>query len=187
MDKKKLRKIIKELLLAVGENPSRDGLRDTPEAVSNMLEELFAGINKDTRNILKPYYAPNNDELIIVKDIPFYSLCEHHLLPFFGVAHIAYIPRDNLITGFGDIAKLVDVLSKRPTLQESLTTRIADVFEEVLHPKGVLVVLEAEHLCVTMRGIKKPGTKTVTSAMRGWLRNTATRSEAFSLIKGKIW
>jgi GTP cyclohydrolase I len=149
-----------------------------------MLPDVLSGIGQDPRDVLKTYTAQNQDEMILVKDIPFYSFCEHHLLPFFGKIHVAYIPRENRITGFGDIVRFVDILTRRPQIQERLTTEIADIFNEVLNPLGVMVVIEAEHLCVTMRGVKKPGTLTLTSAMRGALRRAETRAEALSLMKG---
>jgi len=184
VDEARIKKAVREILETIGEDPGRPGLADTPGAVARMLPEIFAGLGHDPREVLKAYTAPNQDEMILVKDIPFYSLCEHHLLPFFGKIHLAYIPRDNRITGFGDIVRFVDILSKRPQIQERLTTEIADIFSKVLHPLGVMVVIEAEHLCVTMRGVKKPGTLTYTSAMRGALRRAETRAEALSLMKG---
>jgi len=184
MDADRIRKAVHDLLVAIGENPERPGLADTPKAVEGMLPDILSGLGRDPREVIKTYTAPNQDEMILVKDIPFYSLCEHHLLPFFGKAHIAYIPRDNRITGFGDIVRFVDILTKRLQIQERLTTEIADIFTEVLNPLGVMVVIEAEHLCVTMRGVKKPGTLTITSAMRGAFRLAKTRAEALSLMRG---
>lgn len=184
MEPKKIEKAVSDFLKALGEDPDRPGLADTPQAVARMVPEIFSGIGQDPRDVLKTYTAPNQDEMILVKDIPFYSVCEHHLLPFFGKVHLAYIPRENRITGFGDIVRFVDILTKRPQIQERLTSETADIFNEVLNPLGVMVVIEAEHLCVTMRGVKKPGTKTLTSAMRGAFRRAETRSEALSLMKG---
>jgi GTP cyclohydrolase I len=184
VDEEKLKAAVKELLKAVGEDTSRPGLKNTPQAVAKMLPDILTGLGRDPRDVLTTYKAPNQDEMILVKDVPFYSVCEHHLLPFFGKVHLAYIPRENRITGFGDIVRFIDILTKRPQIQERLTTEVADIFNEVLHPLGVMVVIEAEHLCVTMRGVKKPGTLTLTSAMRGAFRSAKTRAEALSLMKG---
>jgi GTP cyclohydrolase I len=185
IDKKKIEKAVSEILNAIGENPKREGLRDTPKRVASMYEEIFSGVRKDPKKELKTYKTKNEDEMIIIKDIPFYSVCEHHLLPFFGKAHIVYIPKENKITGFSSLVRVIDVMARRPLLQERLTHEIADFFMENLKPMGVLVVIEAEHLCLSMIGVKKPGTLTVTSAIRGVMRSAATRAEAFSLIKGK--
>ena len=174
------------ILEAVGEDPQREGLKDTPRRVADFYEEIFAGLNENPQDQLKLYSAPNQDEMIIVKDIFFHSLCEHHLLPFFGKAHIAYIPSDNKITGFSRLVRVIEVLARRPQLQERLTAQVADALMEVLKPKGVLVVIEAEQMCLTMRGLKKPGSVTITSAIRGTLRKDALRKEAFALIKGFI-
>jgi GTP cyclohydrolase I len=186
MDKRKIRKAVRMILEAVGEDPRRDGLRDTPKRVANFYQEIFAGLSEDPQAHLKLYSAPNQDEMIIAKDIFFHSLCEHHLLPFFGKAHIAYVPTDNKITGFSRLVRVVEVLARRPQLQERLTAQIADVLMKVLSPKGVLVILEAEQMCLTMRGLKKPGSVTITSAMRGTLKKIALRKEALALIKGFI-
>jgi GTP cyclohydrolase I len=185
MDKKRIEKAVAEILKAIGEDPGREGLKDTPGRIADMYEEVFAGIRQDPRKQLKVYTAKNEDEMIIVRDIPFYSFCEHHLLPFFGKAHLVYIPKENKITGFSSLVRVVDVMAKRPLLQERLTHEIADFLMENLQPLGVLVVIEAEHLCLSMIGVKKPGTLTVTSAIRGAMRSTATRAEAFSLIKDR--
>jgi len=184
MNKRKIEKAVKMILEAVGEDPQRDGLKDTPKRVADFYEEIFAGLNENPQKQLKLYSAPNRDEMIITKDIFFHSLCEHHLLPFFGKAHIAYIPSDNKITGFSRLVRVVEVLARRPQLQERLTAQVADTLMEVLMPKGVLVVIEAEQMCLTMRGLKKPGSMTITSAIRGILRKDALRKEAFALIKG---
>lgn len=184
-DKKKIEKAVREILNAIGENLKREGLRDTPRRVADMYEDIFSGVRKDPKKELKTYKTKNEDEMIIIKDIPFYSVCEHHLLPFFGKAHIVYIPKQNKITGFSSLVRVIDVMARRPLLQERLTHEIADFFMENLKPMGVLVVIEAEHLCLSMIGVKKPGTLTVTSAIRGVMRSAATRAEAFSLIKGK--
>jgi GTP cyclohydrolase I len=185
VDKRRIKKAISEILHAIGEDEKREGLKDTPKRVASMYEEIFSGVSKDPKKELKTYKTKNEDEMIIIKDIPFYSVCEHHLLPFFGKAHIVYIPKHNKITGFSSLVRVIDVMAKRPLLQERLTHEIADFFMENLKPMGVLVVIEAEHLCLSMIGVKKPGTLTVTSAIRGVMRSAATRAEAFSLIKGK--
>jgi GTP cyclohydrolase I len=193
MDKRKIEKAVKMILEAVGEDPQREGLKETPKRVADFYEEIFAGLSENPRSQLKLYSTqtgahmdtPNQDEMIIAKDIFFHSLCEHHLLPFFGKAHIAYIPSNNKITGFSKLVRVVEVLARRPQLQERLTAQIADTLMEVLNPKGVLVVIEAEQMCLTMRGLKKPGSSTITSAIRGSLKKTALRKEAFALIKGK--
>ncbi len=185
MDKKKIEQAVRILLKAIGEDIDRDGLKETPRRVAEMYEEIFSGVKMDPKKELKTYRAKNEDEMILVKDIPFYSICEHHLLPFFGKAHIVYIPKDNKITGFSSLVRVIDVMAKRPLLQERLTHEIADFLMANLKPMGVLVVIEAEHLCLSMIGVKKPGTLTVTSAIRGVMQSAATRAEAFSLIKGK--
>ncbi len=185
IDKKKIEKAVSEILNAIGENAKREGLKDTPRRVASMYEEIFSGVSRDPKKELKTYKTKNEDEMIIIKDIPFYSVCEHHLLPFFGKAHIVYIPKQNKITGFSSLVRVIDVMAKRPLLQERLTHELADFFMENLKPMGVLVVIEAEHLCLSMIGVKKPGTLTVTSAIRGVMRSAATRAEALSLIKGE--
>jgi GTP cyclohydrolase I len=186
MDKIKIQKAVRMILEAIGEDPDRDGLVDTPRRVADFYQEIFAGLSEDPEDQVKLYSAPNQDEMIIAKDIFFHSLCEHHLLPFFGKAHIAYIPTDNKITGFSRLVRVIEVLARRPQLQERLTAQIADVLMKVAKPKGVLVILEAEQMCLTMRGLKKPGSVTITSALRGDLKKEALRKEAFSLIKGFI-
>jgi GTP cyclohydrolase I len=174
---------VRELLIAVGENPDRDGLLDTPARVARSYAEIFAGLRQDPREVLSTTFDLVHDEMILVKDIEIYSTCEHHLVPFHGVAHIGYIPGNNgKITGLSKLARLVDVYAKRPQVQERLTTQIADALVEILEPAGAIVVVECEHLCMSMRGIRKPGAKTVTSAVRGQLRDPATRAEAMSLI-----
>ncbi len=183
MDKRKIEKAVKMILEAVGEDPEREGLKDTPRRVADFYQEIFAGLNQNPQEQLRLYSAPNQDEMIIAKDIFFHSLCEHHLLPFFGKAHIAYIPSDNKITGFSRLVRVLEVLARRPQLQERLTAQVADTLMEVLKPKGVLVLIEAEQMCLTMRGLKKPGSVTITSAMRGTLRKEALRKEAFALIR----
>ena len=175
---------MRELLSAIGEDPAREGLRRTPERVAEMYEELFSGLGRDPVDELDVLFDEGHDEMIMVRDISLYSVCEHHLIPFLGHAHVAYIPNTKgCITGLSKIARLVDVLAKRPQVQERLTTQIADALEQALHPRGVLVVIEAEHLCMTMRGVRKPGSQTVTSTVRGMFRKSeATRAEAMNLI-----
>jgi GTP cyclohydrolase I len=185
MDKAQIEAAIELFLKAIGENPDREGLVDTPRRVASMCEEIFGGISADPQDQLKVFTTTNKDELILLRDIPFYSICEHHLLPFFGTAHVAYIPEEDRVTGFSNLARVVETMAKRPQLQERLTTDVADILMKVLRPKGVLVVIEAQHLCMTMRGVKKPGSVTTTSAMRGVMRKQATRAEAFALIKGQ--
>jgi GTP cyclohydrolase I len=185
IDRKKIEAAISDILDAIGENRKREGLKETPRRIASMYEEIFSGVRKDPKKELKIYKTKNEDEMIIIKDIPFYSICEHHLLPFFGKAHIVYIPKENKVTGFSSLVRVIDVMAKRPLLQERLTHEIADFLMANLKPMGALVVIEAEHLCLSMIGVKKPGTLTVTSAIRGVMRSAATRAEALSLIKGK--
>jgi GTP cyclohydrolase I len=180
-----IEKAVRTILKAIGEDSKRPGLKDTPRRIADMYDEIFVGVKQDPKKELKTYKAKNEDEMIIIKDIPFYSICEHHLLPFFGKAHVVYIPKKNCITGFASLVRVIDVMAKRPIVQEKLTHEIADFLMENLKPMGVLIVIEAEHLCLSMIGVKKPGTLTVTSAIRGAMRRAATRAEAFSLIKGK--
>jgi GTP cyclohydrolase IA len=178
---------VRELLLAVGEDPDRPGLKETPGRVARAYAETFAGLWQDPVDVLATTFDEDHDELVLVKDIPMYSTCEHHLVPFHGVAHIGYIPGvDGRVTGLSKLARLVEVYARRPQVQERMTSQIADALSEVLKPRGVLVVIEAEHLCMAMRGIRKPGSSTVTSAVRGIFReNAATRSEAMSLVLGR--
>nr|WP_245177066.1 GTP cyclohydrolase I FolE [Geodermatophilus sp. DF01_2] len=175
---------VRELLLAIGEDPDRPGLQDTPERVARAYAETFAGLWQDPSDILATTFDEDHDEMVLVKDIPMYSTCEHHLVPFHGVAHVGYIPgEDGKVTGLSKLARLVEVYARRPQVQERMTSQIADALADVLKPRGVLVVIEAEHLCMAMRGIRKPGSTTVTSAVRGIFRdNPATRSEAMSLV-----
>jgi GTP cyclohydrolase IA len=178
---------VRTILEAIGEDPDREGLLRTPRRVADMYEELFEGLQaEDPADELDAVFEANHDEMIMVKDIPLGSMCEHHLIPFIGQAHVAYIPNESgQITGLSKLVRLVDVLSKRPQVQERLTTQIADAIESALAPRGVLVVIEAEHLCMSMRGVRKPGSKTVTSSVRGlFRRNEATRAEAMGLIHG---
>jgi GTP cyclohydrolase IA len=178
---------VRELLLAVGEDPDRPGLQDTPDRVARAYAEVFAGLWQDPADVLATTFDEDHDEMVLVKDIPMYSTCEHHLVPFHGVAHIGYIPgEDGRVTGLSKLARLVEVYARRPQVQERMTSQIADALAHVLQPRGVLVIIEAEHLCMAMRGIRKPGSSTVTSAVRGIFRdNPATRSEAMSLVLGR--
>jgi GTP cyclohydrolase IA len=176
---------IRELLIAVGEDPEREGLQDTPRRVARTYAEMFAGMRVRPEDVLSTTFDIGHDEMVLVKDIEVWSMCEHHLVPFTGVAHIGYIPNEKgQITGLSKLARLVDVFSRRPQVQERLTTQVADSLVELLEPRGTIVVLECEHLCMTMRGVRKPGAKTVTSAVRGMMHKQATRSEAMSLIIG---
>jgi GTP cyclohydrolase IA len=186
VDVERVRAAVTELLSAIGEDVERDGLVNTPSRVASMYEELFAGLHDDPARHLKVTFEAGHDEMVMVRDIPFASLCEHHLVPFLGRAHVAYIPAgDGRITGLSKLARLVDGFARRLQVQERMTTEIADAIDAVLSPRGVLVVIEAEHLCMSMRGVKKPGTVTVTSAVRGLFRSdAATRSEAMQFIRG---
>ncbi|WP_434510710.1 GTP cyclohydrolase I FolE [Desulfitobacterium sp. AusDCA] len=180
----KIREAVLMILEAIGENPEREGLKNTPDRVARMYADIFSGLEEDAGEYLKCVFNEDHDEMILVKDIPFYSICEHHLLPFCGKAHVAYIPIGGKVTGLSKLVRVVESIAKRPQLQERLTQEIADVIMDKLNPQGVAVVVEAEHLCMSMRGIKKPGSKTVTSAMRGLFRKKAeTRAEFFALIK----
>ncbi|MCX6404464.1 MAG: GTP cyclohydrolase I FolE [Actinobacteria bacterium] len=185
-DSARVEAAVRELLLAIGENPDREGLAQTPARVARSYAEIFEGLHKRAEDVLTTTFAIGHEELVVVKDIEVYSVCEHHLVPFHGVAHVGYIPgEDGHITGLSKIARLVDLFARRPQVQERLTTQIADAMVRILKPAGVIVVVECEHLCMSMRGIRKPGATTVTSAVRGQLRDAATRSEAMSLINGK--
>ena len=184
MDKERIENAVREILIAVGEDPNREGLIETPKRVANMYEEIFAGLTEDPKQHIKLFNEQSNDEMVIVKDIPFYSMCEHHLLPFFGKAHIAYIPSDNKIIGLSKLARIVDNFAKKPQVQERLTSDVADFLNENLQPKGVAVIMEAEHMCMTMRGARAAGSKTQTSALRGIMRTDAkSRAEVLSLLK----
>ena len=177
---------IRELLIGIGENPDREGLAQTPARVARSYAEIFGGLHQTARDVLTTTFSLGHDELVVVRDIPIYSTCEHHLLPFHGVGHVGYIPgEDGKITGLSKIARLVDMYSRRPQVQERLTTQIADAMTDILGARGVIVVIECEHLCMSMRGIRKPGSTTLTSVVRGQLRDPATRVEAMSLINGK--
>jgi GTP cyclohydrolase IA len=185
-DDEKVRRGVRLILEGIGEDPDREGIVETPQRVAAMYREIFAGVDAVPEDVVAVMKGAGHDEMIMVRDIPLYSMCEHHLTPFDGVAHVAYIPNeDGRITGLSKIARLVDVLAKRPQVQERLTTQIADALDAALEPKGVFVVIEAEHMCMTMRGVKKPGSVTVTSAVRGRFRSDAkTRAEAMGLIRG---
>jgi len=184
MDKKRIEKAIKELLIAVGEDVDRQGIKDTPARVARMYEEILGGMKKNPETELEVIFEKEHDEVILLKGIPLYSICEHHMVPFIGTAHVAYIPDGNRITGLSKVARVVDIFSRRLQVQERLTTDIADCMMKKLKPKGVMVVIEAEHLCMSMRGVKKPGIMTITSAVRGMFRsNQKTRSEALSLMR----
>jgi len=184
MDKERIERAVKEILYAIGENPDREGLKETPARIARMYEEIFSGINEDPKEHVKVYFQEEQyEELVLVKDIPFYSTCEHHLVPFFGKAHVAYLPKEGRLCGLSKLARIVDSVAKKPQLQERITGTVADALMDTLKPYGVVVVLEAEHMCMTMRGIKKPGSKTVTSAVRGLFnKDVKARSEVMSLI-----
>lgn len=184
MDLEKIEAGVRLILEGIGEKADRPGLQGTPRRVALMFEEICAGLHQDAREVLQVIPAENHDEMVIVKDIPLYSLCEHHLVPFMGVAHIAYIPREGRIVGLSKLARVADMMAKKPQIQERLTTEIADLLYKELRATGVMVVIEAEHLCMEMRGIKKPGAKTITSALRGgFLKDPRTRNEAMALIR----
>ncbi|MBW2989236.1 GTP cyclohydrolase I FolE [Candidatus Woesearchaeota archaeon] len=184
MDKEKAERAIRELLIAIGEDPDSDGLKKTPKRVAELYEEIFSGKKADPGEILQINHRLEHDEMVVVKDIPFYSMCEHDLLPFFGKCHIAYVPDGNRIVGINRLSMIVDAMSKRLQIQEKLTTEIADTIMKHLSPKGVGVVIDARHLCMEMRGVKQPGTKIITSAVRGRFRkDMKTREEFLSLIK----
>lgn len=186
IDKDRIKSAVREILFAIGENPDREGLLETPDRVSRMYDEIFSGLHKNPRDGIKIFHEQNHEEMIIVKEIPLYSVCEHHLLPFIGVAHVAYIPKKGKILGLSKVARIVDSVAKKPQLQERLTSEVADIIMEIIEPLGVGVIVEAEHLCMTMRGIKKPGAKTLTSALRGVIRSDPrTRAEVLSLINSK--
>jgi GTP cyclohydrolase IA len=183
VDHRKIEEAVRMILEAVGEDPNREGLLDTPKRVARMYEEIFSGINKDPKEQFSVVFSEDHEELVLVKDIPFFSTCEHHLVPFFGKAHIGYIPRGGRVTGLSKLARAVETVARRPQLQERITSTVADSIVESLDPYGVIVVIEAEHMCMTMRGVKKPGSKTVTSAVRGvFAEDSAARAEAMSLI-----
>ena len=184
MDKSRIEAAVKEILIAIGENPEREGLLETPSRVADMYEEIFSGLTEDPSKHLKIFHESKNDEMVTVRDIPLYSVCEHHLLPFVGVAHIAYIPKDGKVIGLSKLARIVNVYARRPQLQERLTSQLADFLEKELDPHGVAVIIEAEHLCMTMRGARAAGSKTQTSALRGRMKSDVrSRSEVMSLLR----
>jgi GTP cyclohydrolase I len=187
IDQPRIERAVREILEALGEDPDRDGLRATPARVARMYADRFGGLHMDPAQVLRTVFDADHDEMVIVRDIGLYSTCEHHLVPFHGVAHVGYIPNDEgQITGLSKLARLVDLFARRPQVQERLTSQVADALVEQLKPRGVIVVVEAEHLCMSMRGVRKPGAKTVTSAVRGLFRDsTSTRAEAMSLILGR--
>lgn len=183
-DLPRIERAVREILLAIGEDPSRDGLRDTPARVARAYAEQFAGLRQTPEDVLTTVFDADHDEMVLVKDIEVYSCCEHHLTPFHGVAHVGYTPNEKgQLTGLSKLARLVDIYARRPQVQERMTSQIADALMRTLEPRGVIVVIEAEHLCMTMRGVRKPGARTVTSAVRGDFRESEkTRAEAMSLI-----
>lgn len=184
MNQEKVEAAVYQLLEAIGENPEREGLLDTPKRVAKMYAEMFSGLSEDPKDQFTAVFSEGHEEMILVKDIPFYSMCEHHLVPFYGVAHVAYLPSDGRVTGLSKLARAVEVAAHRPQLQERLTGQVANALEEAMHPKGVFVMVEAEHMCMTMRGIKKPGSKTVTTVARGlYQEDGAARREVMAMIK----
>ena len=185
MDTEKIKQAVRLFLEGIGEDPEREGIKGTPGRVAKMCEDVLSGTGKDPHQILSILTAERHDEIILLRDIPLYSFCEHHLLPFTGKAHIAYIPKGGRVTGLSKLARVINVLSQRLQVQERLTTQIADAVNDTLKPKGVMVIIEAEHLCMSIRGVRKPGTTTITSVVRGLFReNAATRAEAMSFITG---
>jgi len=184
VDRERIQAAVRELILAIGEDPTRDGLRDTPRRIADMYAEIFEGLTIDPREYLRVGFEVPHDEMVILRNIPFYSMCEHHFLPFHGEAHVGYVPESRVV-GISKLARVVEAYARRPQIQEKLTSQIAEAIMEVLEPDGVAVVIEAEHLCMTMRGVKKPGSRMVTSAMRGQFRRSAvTRSEFLALVRG---
>ena len=184
INQKKIEKAVRMILEAIGEDPKRSGIRETPARVARMYAELFAGLHKDPAKELTVFHEADHEEMIMVKNIPFYSMCEHHLVPFAGKAHVVYIPTKGRVTGLSKLVRVVEGFAKRPQMQERLTSQIADTLMNGLKPRGVLIIIEAEHLCMSMRGVKKPGSVTITSAVRGIFRkNSTTKAEALSLIK----
>ena len=185
MDLEKIEVAVQMILEAIGEDPKRSGLQDTPKRVARMYAEIFSGLEKDPADHAKVIFHEDTDEIVLVKDIPFYSTCEHHLVPFFGVGHIAYMPKDGQVIGLSKLARILDEVSKKPQIQERITTTVADILMEHLEPQGVMVVLEAEHMCMTMRGVQKPGTKTVTLARRGVFETDPALEERFFRMLGR--
>lgn len=185
-DEARVERAVRELLIGIGEDPDRDGLKETPARVARAYAESFGGLHMTAEDVLTTTFDAGHDELVIVRDIEMFSTCEHHLVPFFGLAHVGYIPNQNgRITGLSKLARLVDVYARRPQVQERLTTQVADAIVNILEPRGAIVVIEAEHLCMAMRGVRKPGSKTITSAVRGALLSSASRAEAMSLIMNR--
>ena len=185
IDQERIARAVREIIEAIGENPGREGLLETPERIGRLYAELFSGLAQDPLDVLRRGFDEEHKEMVILKDIPFYSLCEHHFLPFHGSAHVGYVPEGRIV-GVSKLARVVDILARRPQLQERLTSQVADAIMEGLHPDGVAVVIEAEHLCMTMRGVQKPGARMITSAIRGGFRRRGvTRSEFLSLVHGK--
>lgn len=186
IDQERVAAAVREILLAIGEDPDREGLLRTPERVARAYAEIFAGLEQRPEQVLTTTFDLGHDEIVLLRDIEVFSMCEHHLVPFHGVAHIGYVPsRDGRITGLSKLARLVEVYARRPQVQERMTTQIADALVQQLQARGVIVVLECEHLCMSMRGVRKPGARTITSAVRGQLRDPATRAEAMSLVLGR--
>jgi GTP cyclohydrolase I len=185
-DAPRIEAAVREILIGIGEDPDREGLRDTPARVARAYRELFAGLGGDPDEVLARTFGENHDELVLVRDIPMFSMCEHHLLPFHGVAHVGYLPGpDGRVTGLSKLARLVDLYARRPQVQERLTTQVADALDRALGARGVIVVIDAEHQCMSARGVRKPGSRTTTSAVRGTLKSSAsTRAEALGLIRG---
>lgn len=182
-DHERIEAAVKEILDSIGEDYDREGLKDTPKRVARMYEEVFSGLHKDPEDELSTIFHEPHEELVLVRDIPFYSMCEHHLVPFFGVAHVAYVPRGGRVTGLSKLARLVETVARRPQLQERITATIADTIMNKLEPHGVAVIVEAEHMCMTMRGVNKPGSKTLTTAVRGiYAEDPLARKEIFDLI-----
>ncbi|AQX53908.1 GTP cyclohydrolase I FolE [Priestia flexa] len=184
VNKEQIEQAVRQILEAIGEDPNREGLLDTPKRVAKMYEEVFSGLNEDPNEHFKTIFGEEHEELVLVKDINFHSMCEHHLVPFYGKVHVAYIPKGGRVTGLSKLARAVEAVSKRPQLQERITSTVADSIVETLSPHGVMVIVEAEHMCMTMRGVRKPGAMTVTSAVRGvFEHDQAARAEVLSLIK----
>ncbi|MEQ2528140.1 GTP cyclohydrolase I FolE [Robertmurraya yapensis] len=184
VNRAQIEEAVRLILEAVGDDPNREGVLDTPKRVAKMYEEVFQGLNQDPREYFETIFSEDHEELVLVKDIPFYSMCEHHLVPFYGKAHVAYIPRNGRVTGLSKLARAVEAVAKRPQLQERITSTVADAIMEKLEPHGVMIVVEAEHMCMTMRGVKKPGAKTITTAVRGTFADDSNaRAEILSLIK----
>ncbi|MFC4768863.1 GTP cyclohydrolase I FolE [Effusibacillus consociatus] len=183
-DRAKLEQAVRMILEAVGEDPDREGLLDTPKRVARMYEEVFSGLHKHPEDELSAIFNELHEEVVLVRDIPFYSMCEHHLVPFFGKAHVAYLPRDGRVTGLSKLARLVETVARRPQLQERITSTVADTLMNKLEAQGAIVMIEAEHMCMSMRGVNKPGSRTVTTAVRGiYQEDKAARDEVFALIR----